>query len=61
MGADNNCGLFKFKESFNKTGLLTFSIGKKIFDRDIYEKLSEFRKSQNHFDMSARFFPLYRA
>ena len=61
VGADNNCGLFKFKESFNKTGLLTFSIGKKIFDRDIYEKLSEFRKSQNNFDMSARFFPLYRA
>lgn len=54
-------GLFKFKKAFNKNSETYFSIGKKIFDKDKYEKLSKFRESNGELISQTSFFPIYRA
>jgi hypothetical protein len=53
--------LFKFKKSFNRYSERKFSIGKKCFNAEIYEKLVEIRKSENDFNDKSTFFPLYRS
>ena len=54
--------LFKFKQAFNKNSDYQFSIGKQIFDQDIYDRLVELRKnSSDHFEENNSFFPLYRS
>ncbi|MEG2688010.1 MAG: GNAT family N-acetyltransferase [Clostridia bacterium] len=61
VGSDSNSGLYKFKESFNKKGTNRFSIGKKIFDQERYDKLIEIRKKDGkNFDETSTFFPQYR-
>ena len=58
-GEDN---LYKFKAAFNRNSNYQFSIGKEIFDQQKYDKLVEMRKeTDNSFDVSSHFFPLYRA
>ena len=58
-GEDN---LFKFKAAFNRNSSFQFSIGKQIFNRDLYNKLVNIRKENDpSFDDSSLFFPLYRA
>lgn len=52
--------LYKFKKAFNRNEDLTFCIGKKIFDNDIYQKLVDFRNEEDSFDNDSAFFPLYR-
>lgn len=53
--------LFKFKKAFNKHSESCFSIGKKIFDQEKYDKLSSVRSIEPDFNIKASFFPLYRA
>ena len=54
--------LFKFKQAFNKNSDYQFSIGKQIFDKDLYDKLVELRKKNSaDFDENSSFFPLYRS
>lgn len=48
--------LLKFKKSFNKNGDLNFYIGKKIFNKEKYDKLCYERKVEN----KSGFFPAYR-
>ncbi|MFA6866195.1 MAG: GNAT family N-acetyltransferase [Clostridia bacterium] len=60
VGSNSNSGLYKFKKSFNKNGDHQFSIGKKIFDVNIYNKLVNIRKGKKDFDENSSFFPLYR-
>lgn len=48
--------LFKFKKAFNKNSETNFSIGKKIFDKEIYDKLVEFSTNKE----VSNFFPKYR-
>ena len=48
--------LFKFKEAFYKGDLNHFYIGKKIYDKEKYEKLVSIRGKIN-----SNYFPLYRA
>lgn len=50
-------GLFKFKRAFYKGNLNHFYIGRKIFDRDIYDNLLGIRDE----NVQTSFFPLYRA
>ena len=58
-GEDN---LYKFKASFNKNSDTTFSIGKEIYNYDIYNQLVDLRKfSDSEFNLSSTFFPLYRS
>lgn len=49
-------GLFQFKRSFSKNNPLSFSIGKKIHNKSIYDELVISRK----IDYDNGFFPLYR-
>lgn len=61
VGSDETGGLYKFKQAFNRNSDITFSIGKIIFDRSLYDRLVELRRQQNSsFDVSTRFFPTYR-
>lgn len=52
--------LYKFKKSFNRNSSTSFSIGKKIFNNDIYEKLVEIRKKKESINENLTFFPIYR-
>ena len=52
--------LYQFKQGFNKNSKTHFSIGKKIFNEEVYNRLVEMRKIEEGFDESALFFPLYR-
>lgn len=49
--------LYKFKSAFNRNETKQFSIGKRIYLNDVYEKLS----SMKHSDPESGFFPKYRA
>ena len=58
-GEDN---LYKFKASFNRKSDYQFSIGKQIFNQEIYNELVKERASQDiKFDRESSFFPLYRS
>lgn len=58
-GEDN---LYKFKAAFNKVSDYQFSIGKQIFDQEIYDELVKRRMGMDpNFDQTSHFFPLYRA
>ena len=58
-GEDN---LYRFKAAFNKNSDYQFSIGKQVFDQEIYDRLVRNRRESDHdFDDSSKFFPLYRA
>lgn len=52
--------LFKFKKAFNRNSHLTYSIGRKIFDIEKYEKLVNLRSESKNIDKSTSFFPVYR-
>ena len=51
--------LYKFKKAFNKKSDNHFFIGKKIFNREGYDKLVEIRKIEG-FDKESSYFPIYR-
>ena len=57
VGGDVHGGLYHFKESFNKNGVLPFCVGKKIYDEELYRVLSE----RNGQTAESSFFPKYRA
>ena len=52
--------LLRFKKGFNKNGELDFYIGKKIFDKEKYNKLVQLRLKNTEFNDNSNFFPLYR-
>lgn len=55
-------GLYKFKAAFNKNSDYQFSIGKQIFDQEVYDELVKIRReSDSSFDDTSHFFPIYRA
>lgn len=57
-GEDN---LYKFKEAFNRNSDNRFSIGKRIFDEDLYNYLVKKRvEIDPKFDLNSTYFPLYR-
>lgn len=53
--------LYKFKKAFNRNEDTYFCIGKKVFNREIYEKLTDIRRTESGFNNNAGFFPLYRS
>src|SRR5699024_2788524 len=53
--------LFKFKKSFSRAPYTTFSIGKKIFNYDLYKKLVSIKFETDKVELeNIRFFPAYR-
>ncbi len=52
--------LYKFKKAFNRYDDAQFCIGKKIFDKVAYEKLTNLRSIEPDFNTDSCFFPLYR-
>ena len=50
--------LFKFKRAFYKGELNSFYIGRKIFDKDKYDKMVGLRSGD---ELNGKFFPLYRS
>lgn len=61
-GVEPEDGLFIFKKSFNKNGLLDFYIGRIIFDADKYNDLMLMRKKINSlFDMDTNYMIGYRS
>jgi len=57
-GKDN---LYKFKASFNRQSDNQFSIGKEIFNTEMYDQLVNWREDvDSQFDKSSSFFPIYR-
>lgn len=53
---DPNDGLYLFKKQFGKNTSFKFFIGKKIYNHDIYNKLSNINNNNN-----TNFFPAYRS
>lgn len=61
VGSDETGGLYKFKQAFNRNSDITFSIGRMIFDRQVYDRLVDLRRQRDAaFDPATRFFPRYR-
>ncbi|WP_177244037.1 GNAT family N-acetyltransferase [Alkalibacterium sp. 20] len=56
-GEDN---LFRFKKKFDKEGIYPFYVGKKIYDKNIYDQLLESRRQEVIISPDESFFPLYR-
>lgn len=52
--------LFKFKKSFNRNPDTLFSIGKKVFDKEMYDELVALREGEIEFRNDSSFFPAYR-
>lgn len=52
--------LYRFKKAFNRNEHNEFSIGKKIFNQEIYDELIGIRKDDDKFDANTSFFPAYR-
>lgn len=52
--------LYKFKKAFNRDSETNFSIGRKIFSTETYNKLIEIRNKENDFSFNNLFFPTYR-
>jgi hypothetical protein len=55
-------GIFEYKHSFSKDGVKDFFVGRKIHNKDIYEKLVKEWKIKNKLgkEYNSDFFPLYR-
>ena len=54
-------GLYQFKKGFNKGEDTEFYIGKKIFDKDMYEGLVDIRvRNDKEYNKETEFFPKYR-
>lgn len=58
-GKEDN--LYKFKEAFNKNSKTSFSIGKKIFNEEVYNKLVDIKFRDSEIMEKTNFFPKYRA
>lgn len=53
--------LFRFKKTFTKTNRLSFYIGRKIYNEDIYYRLVQKRvDNDRNFDVNTDYFPKYR-
>lgn len=52
--------LYKFKKAFNRNSDNDFYIGRKIFDKEKYNKLVGVRMREENFDKNTSFFPAYR-
>lgn len=55
----NESSLFKFKYFMNKNGILKFCIGKKIYNKEIYEELVK-QRNLTEGEKKSCYFPLYR-
>lgn len=55
----NESPLFKFKKSMNEKGVLKFCIGKKIYNKEIYDELVKQRNLTEE-EKESSYFPLYR-
>ncbi len=53
--------LYAFKKAFNRQPDYDFYLGKRIFCKEIYEELVDYRRKDDNFDTQSSFFPLYRA
>lgn len=62
LGGGYGCddGIYKFKKSFAPHGIHDYYIGKKIFNKDVYEKLVDLRCDGNREAFQTGFFPAYR-
>ncbi|WP_411738690.1 lipid II:glycine glycyltransferase FemX [Peribacillus sp. S4] len=52
--------LYKFKKAFNENSDTEFTIGRKIFNQEKYDKLVSIRENESDFDKDELFFPMYR-
>ena len=54
--------LYKFKKQFNRNSNFRFSIGREIYDEEVYRKLVNWRQENDmEFNPYSSFFPLYRS
>jgi lipid II:glycine glycyltransferase (peptidoglycan interpeptide bridge formation enzyme) len=60
-GVEAEDSLLEFKKHFNRNGLLDFSIGRNIFNREVFDELVELReKNDKDFDSSRPYLIKYR-
>lgn len=53
--------LFKFKKSFSKNGELKFFVGKKIYNKDVYNLLVNVHQKSTNKKIDYLYFPAYRS
>lgn len=59
-GYGSDDGIFKYKKSFAPNGIVNFYIGKKIFNNEVYRKLTNMRMLEEGYDKKTIYFPEYR-
>lgn len=55
----NDSPLYEFKKSMNEKGILKFCIGKKIYNKEIYDELVK-QRNLTEKEKESSYFPLYR-
>ncbi|AEE26796.1 GNAT family N-acetyltransferase [Francisella hispaniensis] len=60
-GYGGDDGIFLYKRGFAPNGIYKFYVGRRIFDKNKYNRLVDIRKSLSYFDENSQFFPLYRS
>ena len=61
-GYEPNDGIFNYKQSFEPENCTPFYVGKRIFNKKLYDILVDnIIKLDSNFDISSNYFPLYRA
>ena len=59
-GHEGEDGIYHHKKGYARNGDHPFYVGRKVHDRNTYNKLIELRKAIGDFDMETSFFPKYR-
>ena len=60
-GYGSDDGIFKYKTCLAPSGVVDFFIGRKVFNRELYNQLVELREIDNPECLESKYFPKYRA
>ncbi|MDD6214501.1 MAG: GNAT family N-acetyltransferase [Firmicutes bacterium] len=59
-GYGSDDGIFRYKKALAPNGIVDFYIGKRIFNKKLYDELTDKRRAAGDFDEDTAFFPKYR-
>lgn len=59
-GYGGDDGIFRYKKSFAPNGVMDFYIGTKIWNKEIYDRLTALRTEDGSLDADTKYFPKYR-
>lgn len=60
-GYHKDDGIYRYKKCYAPNGDTKYFVGKKIHNKEVYDKLVDIRAKSQTFDKESSFFPLYRS